>query len=682
MLYVWQNYIIKNWEAERERWFLWMPVLFGSGIGLYFLLPSEPSMWLTLAVIEAIILAAYLGRHHSGFLFVLAALSVVVLGFTDIQLKSIYLSETETLSAERKLYLRGRVEAVGTNYRGNPRFVLADMYDFDDRQVPGRYRISLVSKSSEVKTGDCVELIAQVSPLPKPAMPGAYQLDRKGYFEGLNAYGFAASRALPLACDPKASAGLWFKMLIDKLRKTVVQRINKVLPPDEAGIAAAIVAGERGGIKNKITENYRDSGLAHFLSISGLHMSMIAGIMFFLVRITAAMIPAIGGRCDAKKIAAVFAIFMSLVYLLISGAEIPSQRAFIMTFIVLLGVIFARQAISMRMIAWAALIVLAISPQALVGASFQMSFAAVAALIAFYEANAGRLYRFLNGTGEQDISLPLRIIKIVWVYLLGIIISDLVASLATLPFAVYHFNRIAVFTSLTNLLAGPIIGFVIMPFVLLALLLMPLGLDYWPLKLVGLGISWVNDITSYVAGLPAAAYKVVSLPLWGLLLIVYGGLWLCLWRQRWRLWGLAAIMIGFAAVLTVRVPDVMADREGKVFAVKDETGKMVILPTRGNYYLKKVWLEKTANDKLTPQQTKRLKGIYDGKLTDQKWIDMVCDKSSCLYKNVVRLIKAGGIEVNGKAFDLNAGEGANFYLNKGGISAETVRDKIGYRFWN
>lgn len=682
MLYVWLARIKENLEAEQERWFLWLPVLFGTGIGLYFLLPSEPSMWWTLAVIESIIVLAYFLRRRWGALFGLAVLSVAVSGFTDIQLKSIYLSETKPLQYEQKLYLRGQIEQVGTNYRGNPRFVLTDMYDFDDQSVPGKYRISLVSKSSQVKVGDCVELIAQVSPLPKPAMPGAYQLDRKGFFEGLSAYGFAASRALPLACEKDSGWRLRFKSLVDGLRRSIVNRINQILPPDEAGIAAAIVAGERGGIKNAITENYRDSGLAHFLSISGLHMSMIAGMMFFLVRILAALIPSVGGCYDTKKIAAVFAIFMSVVYLLISGAEIPSQRAFIMTFIVLLGVIFARQAISMRMIAWAALIVLAISPQALIGASFQMSFAAVAALIAFYEANAGRLYRFLNGKGDRDIALPIRIIKIIWVYLLGIIISDLVASLATLPFAIYHFNRIAVFTSLTNLLAGPIIGFIIMPFVLLALLLMPLGLDYWPLKLVGAGINWVNEITAYVAHLPEAAYKVVSMPLWGLLLIVYGGLWLCLWRCPWRKWGAAAILIGFASILTVRTPDVMADRDGEVFAVKDEAGKMVILPTRGNNYLKKVWLEKTANDKLSPKQTKKLKEIYEGSRTNKEWIDMACTSRDCLYKGRIKIIKFGGVEIDGKDIDLYDRQGVNFYLKNGGVETETVRDKIGYRFWN
>lgn len=682
MRHVWLYYLSKNLEAERERWFLWAPVLFATGIGLYFLLPAEPSLWLTLVMIELTLLAAWLARHKPGALWLLAGWGIMLAGFTNIQLKSVYLSEITPVKQEEKLYLKGRVEATDTNYRGKQRLVLNHMRDYDDVEIPGRYKLTVTSNSLKAKVGDCVEMVAEVRPLPSPAAVGAYQLDRKAYFEGLNGSGFVSSRVLPFACEKTSGLGLKISAVIDRLRAIIVAKINQILPPEEAGIAAAIVAGERGGIPQKITNHYRDSGLAHFLSISGLHMSMIAGMMFFLVRLVMALVPAWSVRWDSKKVAAVFAIFMSLVYLLISGAEIPSQRAFIMTFIVLLGVLFARQAISMRMICWAALLVLIISPQALIGASFQMSFAAVVALIAFYERFAGSLHQFLGGRQNRDMAHPLRIVKILWVYFIGIMVADLVASLATLPFAIYHFNRIAMFTTMTNLWAGPIIGFVIMPFVLLALLLMPLGLEVWPLKLVGKGIEWVNQTTAYVAELPQAAYQVMSMPLWGLLLIVYGALWVCIWQRKWRGWGFVLIVAGLLSSWTVQSPDVMADQEGDVFAVKDETGRLVILPTRGNTYLKKVWLEKTANDKLTPKEHKKLRTIYEGEKNEPDWIDMTCDQSSCLYKNRIRLIKYGGLEIDGQEFDLYSSLGANFYLKKDRIKVKSIRDTIGHRFWN
>lgn len=668
--------------SERSRWFMWIPVLFGIGIGVYFLLPAEPSRWLTLGVVEAILVIAYFWRHYPERLLGLSVIMIMVLGFANIQLKSIYLSKSEIIPYDRKLYLSGRVTELGKNFRGNPRFVLEDITDFDGNKLNGRYRISLTSKNSEIKNGACVELVATVSAPPKPNMIGGYQMDRRLYFEGINASGYASSRALPIECETKIPLSGFLSKAAADLRQKVVAKINKVLPKDEAGITAAIVAGERGGIRHQIINNYRDSGLAHFLSISGLHMSMIAGLMFFLVRLIIALVPPLALRYDSKKIAAVFAIFISVVYLVISGAEIPAQRAFIMTFIVLLGVLFSRKAISMRMISWAALIVLVISPQAIVSPSFQMSFAAVVALIAFYERFSGALHRFLNGDAKQDLALPIKIIRIIWVYIIGILISDLVASLATLPFAIYHFNRIAVYTTLGNLLAGPIIGLVIMPFVLIALLLMPLNLETWALKIVGFGIEKVNEITAYTALLPHAGFQIVSIPLWGLLLIVFGGLWLCIWNERWRLWGWIGIVLGALSIFTVRVPDVIADKYADVFAVKDNSGKLLILPSRGNSYTKKVWLEKTANDKQTSKDTKILKKIYNGELVDKNLIDLECDDRSCIYKDKIVIVKFGGIEIDGNDFDLHKAEGAAFYIDGDKVTIKTVRDSIGFRPWN
>ena len=617
---------------ERERWFMWIPVLFGMGIGVYFLLPEEPSKWIVLGVIEALLVLAYIWRYSPARLTALLIIMIMALGFANIQLKTIYLARNEIIPYDRKLYLTGRVSELGTNYRGNPRFVLEDVRDFDGNELKGKYRISLTSKSSQPQNGQCVELIGTVSAPPRPNMVGGYQMDRKLFYEG---------------------------------------------------ITAAIVAGERGGIRQEITENYRDSGLAHFLSISGLHMSMLAGLMFFLVRFVLALIPPLSLRYDSKKVAAVFAIFMSAVYLVISGAEIPSQRAFIMTFIVLLGVLFSRKAISMRMISWAGLIVLILSPQALISASFQMSFAAVVALIAFYERFAAPLHRFLNGSRDDGLSLPVKILRIVFAYVLGILVSDLVASLATLPFSIYHFNQIALYTTFGNLLAGPIIGLVIMPFVLIALLLMPFNLDVWALKIVGFGVEKVNEITAYVASMPEAGYRVAAMPFGGLLLIVLGGLWLCIWRLRWRLWGWILIVIGSLSILTVRIPDVMADKYGEVFALKDEQGKLVILPSRGNSFTKKIWLEKTANKKLSKEDSRQLKKIFDGKLIDKSWLDLECDERECLYKNAVKIIKFGGVEVDGQEVDLHKADGARFFIGKDGkVVTETVRGYTGKRPWN
>lgn len=586
-------------KSEESRWFSWVPVLFGTGIGIYFALPAEPSRWLTLAAIEFLLLAAYVFRLRPALLKGVFVLAVIVAGFADIQLKTLYLEKRLPVPPEGRMYLRGQILSVDTNYRGRPRIVLGEMENFSGDRVKGRYRLTLPGKKRTVVVGKCVELVAEVSPLMKANLPGGYQPDRKLFFDGINGSGYVLSGLFDIDC-PKPM-GFWNRKIND-WRRSVSLMIAERLPPKQAAIAAAIVTGNRNLMTTEQVEAYRDSGLAHFLSISGLHMSMIAGLMFFLVRLVMAMIPALSLRYNSKKAAAVSAIFISTVYLFISGAAVPTQRAYIMTFVVLLAVLFERQAISMRVLALAAMIILVISPQMLVSISFQLSFAAVIALVAFYECFGGRVEKFFAGDG---LSLWGKIWRGIPAYLIGIVIADLVASMATLPFAVYHFNRIALYTSLTNLAAGPVIGLLIMPAVLLSLLTIPLGLSWLPLKIAGFGIGLVNRLTEYVSSLPCATAEVYSFPLWGLLLIVFGGLWLCLWQQKWRHWGWILIIAGSLSLFTVKVPDLIAADNGEAAAVKGEDGKLHAL-AGGNRWMKQNWLEKYASsDTAEAEETER-----------------------------------------------------------------------------
>lgn len=577
-------------DKEKSRWFSWVPVLFGTGIGIYFVLPSEPSRWLTLGIIEFLLLAAYLVRLRPALLTGVFVLAIITAGFADIQLKTLYLERELPVPPEGRMYLRGQILSADTNYRGRPRIVLGEMENFSGDHIKGRYRLTLLGRKDVIEVGQCVELVAEVSPLMKANLPGGYQPDRRLFFDGINGSGYVLGSIFDIDC-PKP-AGFWLRE-INRWRKNVSSMIAAQLPPEQAAIVAAIVTGNRDLMTPEQAAAYRDSGLAHFLSISGLHMSMIAGLMFFLVRLIMAMIPALSLRYNSKKAAAVLAMFVSVVYLAISGAAVPTQRAFIMTFVVLLAVLFERQAISMRVLALAALIILVVSPQMLVSISFQLSFAAVTALVAFYERCGKKVERFLSG---EKGTLAGKVCRGIFAYLAGIVIADLVASLATLPFSIYHFNRIAVYTSLANLAAGPIIGLMIMPAVLLSLLTIPLGLSWLPLKIAGFGVGLVNDLTEYVASLPHAAAEVYSFPLWGLLLITFGGLWLCLWQQKWRHWGWLLIAAGGLSLFTVQVPDIIAADGGRAVAVKGADGKLHAL-SGGNRWMKQNWLEKFASSR-------------------------------------------------------------------------------------
>lgn len=556
-----------------------MPVFFAAGIGVYFALPSEPPLW-TAAAPFALLPLLWLFRRRPVVRGVVLLLLLATAGFADVQLKSFCLSRKAPPAEDGKLYLRGRIDRLDTNYRGRPRIVLGEMYDFEDNPVAGRYRLSMIHRDPGLEVGDCVEMVAAVSPPFPPSLADGYQFDRRLFFDGITGTGYIPSEVLPVKC-PASSPRLADRAAA--LRRSIVERIYNILPPDEAAVAVAIVAGDQTKISRPLIDAYRNSGLAHFLSISGLHMSMLAGLMFFLVRMVMALIPPLSLRYNSKKVAAVLAIFIGAVYLVISGAAIPAQRAFIMTLVVLLAVLFERQAISVRTLTWAALIVLVVTPEALVGASFQMSFAAVFALVAFYEKYAGRLNRFLSG---EEVSLPL--------------------------------------------------------------------------KIVGFGLSLTNRLTVWVASLPHATGGAVSMPVWALVLISLGGLWLCLWRGSWRIWGTAAVVVGMLAMAAVDKPDIIVDRQGKTMAVLNRSnGKYFFLPGASRWN-KQNWLSKYA-----AEEEKNRRDIYNP-----------------LYPGRVEPVPGRGVLVDGRFFDRNETLGAGFYERDGHLRMETVRGYIGRRPWN
>ncbi len=624
--------ILKILHDERSQWFSWLPVLFGIGIGIYFILPREPSLWLTLLLIEGTLFATYCFRYYPAVLRLLAVMAVVLAGFTNIQLRSVYISQQLPVVTERSVYLRGQILKRDVNYRGRPRIVLGNMENLAGDKIKGRYRLTILSNNKTLDVGKCVELVAEVAPVMKANLVGGYQPDRNLFFEKINGGGYVVSGVFEIDCSKKLG---FFTTNINKWRREVTAMIAEKLPLEEASVASAIITGNRELMTQEQIAAYRDSGLAHFLSISGLHMSMLAGLMFFFVRFVMACIPALALRYNSKKAAAVLAMFISTIYLCISGAAVPTQRAYIMTFVVLLAVLCERQAISMRVLAIAAMIILIISPQMLINISFQLSFAAVVGLVAFYERCGRKMERYLAG---ERIGTTRKLLRGAMVYFIGIIVADLVASLATLPLVIYHFNRVSLYTSITNCVAGPIIGFVIMPAILLVFITMPLGISWLPLKVAGWGIGLINGLTAWVASRPHAIAEVYSFPLWGLVLIVFGGLWLCLWRSRWRYWGMVAIICGGLSLCLVKVPDVIAGDGGKAVAVRNSTGKLQVFEG-GNKWMKQNWLDKFASSHSIEED-----------------IDMP-DLSN---------------------IDFDKQIGVSIYGNK----IKSVRDYVGYRLWN
>lgn len=382
-----------------------------------------------------------------------------------------------------------------------------------------------------------------------------------------------------------------FVRRIDSLRAELAARILHVLPGAAGGVVASLLVGEQTAVDKDVAQAMRDSGLAHILSISGLHIVFVVGLVMGLVRYGIALVPPLALRIDAKKVAAVLALMAALFYTALAGAPVPAQRACAMAAFALLAILLDRTALSLRLVAWSAIIVLLVAPESLTGASFQMSFAAVVALIAGWES-AAPWRRRLHERAEVS--------RHPWIWRLGAalgasLLTTLIASIATGAFAAYHFNRLSLLGVVANLLGVPLTGFWIMPWGLLAMLLMPFGLEAVALVPMGWGVDVLNAIAFRVAAWPDAAMLVPSLPGASLWLLTAGGLWLCLWRRRWRYAGLPVAAIGLM-LGPPPAPDLLMSEDGRVLGLRDERGVVHVASARLDRYVTESWARRQGQD--------------------------------------------------------------------------------------
>ncbi|MDP6953058.1 MAG: ComEC/Rec2 family competence protein, partial [Alphaproteobacteria bacterium] len=476
--------------------------------------------------------------------------------------------------------------------------------------TPRRVRLVINAPGEAVKPGAHIGMRAVLMPPPRPAAPGAYDFGRALFYQGIGAVGYAVSRAQPLTL---ARPSGW-REAVAGVRLAIAERIDAAMSGHEAAIAVALLTGLRGRIPDDVSEALRDAGLAHLLAISGLHLGLVAGFAFFVVRFLLATVEPLALAWPIKKVAAVAALAAAFVYLLLTGATVPTQRAFIMAGLVLFAVLIDREAISMRPVAWAALLVLLLRPESLLGASFQMSFAAVVALVAFYEA-VRRWRPMTDWTPRPG--------RRVLLYVGAVAATTVVASLATSPFAAYHFGRVASLGLVANLVAVPITALWIMPWGLHGMLLMPLGLESLALVPMEWGIAAVVAVARTCAALPAAVTLVPAWPVSAIALISLGGLWLCLWQYRWRWFGLAAMAAGLFVALDTQQSDLLVDESGRLFAVRDGEGALSLSSLRVATFVGDIWLRRAGQDTSPPWPDPGM-SWSNGSLR--------CDGLGCLYR--------------------------------------------------
>lgn len=600
--------------AERPRWVLWVPVGVGLGVALYFALPVEPPGWAGAAAAGACLALVRPVWRWSGAVLALLALLSVAVGFSAAQLRTA-LVEAPMLQREiGPVTVTGRVLVVERLEEGT-RLVLADLRveRLAPAATPARARVRLTAGSAAPAPGAEVTLRAVLHPPPGPAEPGAYDFQRHAFFRGLGAVGFAVGPARVVDAPPVTG---WraVTVALELARERIAARVAAVIAdPGDASVTAALLNGEQVGIPESVMQAMRDSGLAHLLSISGLHIGLVAGIVFFTVRALLALVEPVALRWPIKKIAAVFGIVAALAYTLLVGAPLPTVRSVLMTGMVLAAVLVDRDPLSMRLVAFAALVTILMEPDGMLGPSFQMSFAAVIALIAAYEALGPVLVRWKQGTGPIGHAA---------LYLGGVALTSVIATAATTPFSLYHFQQIAFYGVLSNMVAVPVTSFWVMPCSLIAYALMPFGLEAPALAAMGWGVRVIIETARLTAGLPGAVALIPAMSTAALVAMVFGGLWLAVWTGRWRLWGLAAMLGGLLTPAFTHRPDVLVSDDAKLMAVRMADGRLS-LSSRSDGRVAETWLRRDGRDEPGPPWP-RTGASADGRLT--------CDALGCLYR--------------------------------------------------
>ncbi|GLK69523.1 competence protein ComEC [Hansschlegelia plantiphila] len=572
-------------EAEAGRFALWLPVAFGVGVATYFAASREPALWAATALAIGAGALSLLARRRFIVAWLALALLFGAAGFLSGKLATIRMG-SPALAAPLRAEAVGRVVTIEPRARGWRR-VTIDLERLGSLPVerrPAKARITIGFKPP-ITVGDRISLAAYWRPPEGPVRPGGYDFARVAFFQGVGATGLGASDIK--AHGPDVDMGLRASMsaALERLRASLTERITTAIGGPEGAVAAALVTGVQGPIPQDVQDDLRGAGLSHILSISGLHMALVAGTMFWLARALLALSSRAALNWPVKQIAAAVALAGATFYLALSGAEVATQRSYVMIAIAFLAVMINRPALAPRNFALAALIVLALTPEAMLGPSFQMSFAAVAGLVAWFETRRDR------EPAPPPPNAVARVRRKIATAVTLALMTTLVAGLATAPFAAYHFHRVTPYAIAGNALAEPIMALVVMPSVLGGLLFAPLGLDgiFW--RAMGGGLRAVLAISHTVASWPGSERNVTAFGETSLALFALGIAWLCLWRTKLRWAALPALAAALGLAAWPSRPDVVIDPSGRFAAVRSPTGELALLGAGqpGGSFAAKVW---------------------------------------------------------------------------------------------
>lgn len=564
-----------NIRAQRGHLFGWVPVVLGLGICGYFALPVEPA---------AAVCAALLGLGAAmglGARYMPEGLRPVWLAFALLAGGAGLAGVRANMVAEPVLGFRyygpieGRIVAIDRSQSDAVRLTLdrVVLSRMSPARTPEKVRVSLHGEQGFItpEPGQVVIMTGHLSPPSGPVEPGGFDFQRMAWFQGLGAVGYTRTPVLLAAEAEEGRAGL----AVYRIRLAISRSVQGVLEGEVGAFAAAITTGDRSAMGRDSLSALRASNLAHLLAISGMHMGILVGFIFAVVRYGLALVPYAALRWPIKKLAALVALLAGAAYLALSGGNVATERAYIMVSVMLVAVLLDRRALTLRAVAMAALIVMTLRPEVVAGPGFQMSFAATTALVAVFGA-------------MRSIRLP-RLPK--WSKAAGsVFLSSLVAGLATAPISAYHFNQVSQYGLVANLLSVPLMGLLVMPAAVLAAVLSPLGLEWVGLWFMGLGLRWILFVAHWVADMDGALRHVVTPGPEVLALVCLGGLFVILWHGRPRVLGLVPLIAGLALWQVADRPAVLIADSGSLIGVMTPEGRAVSKAS-GESFAATSWLE-------------------------------------------------------------------------------------------
>lgn len=558
-------------EAERDQLPLWLPVGLIAGVAVWFALPDR-SGWLAFAAAAlglALGFAATAGGTRWGRGLAVFALAMALgLGLVWWQAERV---AAPRIAGEGVASFTARVEAVQTLAEGNVRLVVVP----EGEGQPARLRVALrpARIPEGLAPGASVRVRAWMMPPAPMAAPGGYDFARAAWFQRIGGTG----RALDIAVAAPASAQGWRDRLADWRQRLSAHIRGQLDGAGEGGIAAALATGDQLGIPEADAEAMRRSGLAHLLSVSGLHLTAVVGAVMLLTLRLLALSPTLALRFRLMLIAAGAGAIAGIAYTMLTGAEVPTVRSCIAALLVLAGLALGREALTLRLVAVGALVVLLLWPESVVGPSFQMSFAAIVAIVALHENP--RVQRWLS---RRDEGLAARTAR----FLGGLVLTGLAVEIALTPIALFHFHKAGLYGAAANVVAIPLTTFVVMPLEGLALLLdtVGLGAPFW--WLAGRSLALLLGLAHATAAAPGAVALLPAMPSGAFALMAAGGLWICLWRTRWRVLGLAPVAAGAIWALATPAPDLIVTGEGRHLVLRDDAGRLALLRPRAGDYVR------------------------------------------------------------------------------------------------